>query len=221
MLGFSPISDAEGASAEPAQDSLALTIRLYDYANPGDAILSRAKSEARQALVRIGIDVHWRDCPLTMDERQTNKSCAVAAGPTDLIVRLLDSGSRPAVSSQTDTFGYALIGDSETPRTASVLFGNVESIAWQRLEDSSFDSVHRSIPHERYLGVLLGYVIAHEIGHLLLATDAHSTRGMMQAHWNPSAIRDMMTGRFGFAPKRARSIRKRLAARSAALGARH
>ncbi len=153
-IALAPLTEA----ADPAFLDLDLTIRLYDYAKPGDAILSRAKREAQRALAKIGVAVRCLDCPLTMEERQGNKACVVALGPAELVLRLLPPGSKPAVTSPVDTFGYALIGESEMPRTASVLFGNVERLAWQRLEDSSFDSLHRSIPHQRYVGVLLGYV---------------------------------------------------------------
>lgn len=216
LAALTPAAAAGAKSQEPSPEELALTIRLYDYAEPGEAILSRAREEAEQALARIGIAARWLDCPLTMEELETNKACAAEAGPTDLVLQILPSGSRPAVSSQVDTFGYALIGDSEMPRTASVLFANVERLAWQRLEDSSFDSVHRSIPHHRYVGVLLGHVITHEVGHLLLATNKHSRNGLMQAHWNANAIRDAMIGRLAFAPREENRMRKLLSARQAA-----
>ncbi len=198
------------------QPELELALRVYDYAKPGANVLARAKREAEQILLRLGVAARWLHCPLTMEELETNKACAAATGHTDLVLRLLPSSSRPDVSSQIDTFGYALIGDSDMPRTASVLVGNVERLAWQRLEDSSFDAVHRSIPHHRYVGVLLGHVIAHEVGHLLLATNQHNRTGLMRAHWDASTIRDAMTGRLGFEQSEKKTIRRRLAARLAA-----
>lgn len=219
LAALSPAAAANVKPGAPSLEQLVLTIRLYDYAKPGDAILSRAKDEADNALARIGIAAHWLDCPLTMEGLETNKACAAETGPTDIVLRILPSGSRPAVSSQGDTYGYALIGDSEMPRMASVLFANVERLAWQRLEDSSFDSVHRSISHHRYVGVFLGHVIAHEVGHLLLATNKHSPEGLMQAHWGASTIRDALTGRLTFERRERDKIRKRMEARQVVAGA--
>jgi len=216
LAALSPAAAADAKSGEPSPQPLDLTIRLYNYAKTVDAILPRAREEAELALGRIGIAARWLDCPLTMEELETNKACAAEAGPTDLVLRVLPSGSRPAVSSQVDTFGYALVGDSEMPRTASVLFANVERIAWQRLENTSFDSGHRSLPHDRFVGVLLGHVIAHEVGHLLLATNNHSRHGLMQAHWNASAIRDAIAGRLAFDRKQQERMLRGLADRYAA-----
>jgi hypothetical protein len=38
------------------------------------------------------------------------------------------------------------------------------------------------------LGTLLGRVMAHEIGHLLLGTTAHQPHGLMRARWSRSAL---------------------------------
>ena len=216
VAALTPAGAADAKSPATSPDDLVLTIRLYDYAKPSDAILSRARLETDRTLAEIGIAARWLDCPLTMEELATNKACAAEAGPTDLVLRILPTGSRPAVSSPVDTFGYALIGDSEMPHTASVLFANVERLAWQRLEDPSFDSIHRSIPHNRYVGILLGHVMAHEVGHLLLATNKHSRRGLMQAHWGASAIRDAIMGRLTYEREQQDRMRRGLAERLAA-----
>lgn len=39
------------------------------------------------------------------------------------------------------------------------------------------------------VAVLLGRVIAHELGHLLLKTNDHSANGLMRAHWTPESVR--------------------------------
>ncbi len=58
--------------------------------------------------------------------------------------------------------------------------------------------------------------MAHEIGHLLLATNEHSRKGLMQPHWGPSVIRDAITGGLGFTLGQRNKMRKRLASRHAA-----
>jgi hypothetical protein len=35
---------------------------------------------------------------------------------------------------------------------------------------------------------ILGYVAAHEIGHLLLGTNSHAPRGIMRADWGPDEL---------------------------------
>ena len=42
--------------------------------------------------------------------------------------------------------------------------------------------------------ILLGCVIAHEIGHLLLGLNSHSGSGIMQRRWERKQITQVMTG---------------------------
>ena len=49
------------------------------------------------------------------------------------------------------------------------------------------------VPH------LLGYVIAHEITHIIEGTDRHSDRGVMKAHWDGRDLSQMQWDRLRFA----------------------
>ena len=56
---------------------------------------------------------------------------------------------------------------------------------------------------------LLGRAIAHELGHLLLATNAHSPSGLMRARWTPSDILGNQIADWVLTRKDAEEIRKR------------
>jgi hypothetical protein len=47
--------------------------------------------------------------------------------------------------------------------------------------------------------IMLAYVIAHEIVHVLEGFDHHSTRGIMKARWEYTDYLEMQSCRFGFA----------------------
>jgi hypothetical protein len=53
------------------------------------------------------------------------------------------------------------------------------------------------------LPILLGCVIAHELGHLLLQAPGHSTRGIMQPQWSTVQIRQALMGKFQFSHEEA------------------
>ena len=57
------------------------------------------------------------------------------------------------------------------------------------------------------LGTVLGYVIAHEIGHLLLPGNVHSPTGVMQADWGKALVRDAARGSLTFTEAQAARIR--------------
>ena len=48
--------------------------------------------------------------------------------------------------------------------------------------------------------VLLGYVLAHELGHVLLRSDSHTAGGLMRADWRPHELAAMLDRHLGFDP---------------------
>lgn len=62
-----------------------------------------------------------------------------------------------------------------------------------------------------YLTTLLAHVLAHEIGHILMRSEAHSPDGVMKAHWTASDYGRMIGQRLPFLPGDEDSIRRGLA----------
>ena len=61
--------------------------------------------------------------------------------------------------------------------------------------------------------VLLGSAIAHELGHLLLATTSHGPAGLMRALWSQEEVRRRYSSDWTFAPAEIAAIRRRAEAR--------
>jgi hypothetical protein len=59
--------------------------------------------------------------------------------------------------------------------------------------------------------------MAHEIGHLLLGTNAHSALGIMRPHWQGEELRRIGMGTLLFTPQQVRHIQARLVSISATL----
>ena len=49
---------------------------------------------------------------------------------------------------------------------------------------------------ERRLGIVLGRALAHEIGHFLLGTHTHASRGLMRPHFDAIEFTDLRDGIF-------------------------
>ena len=62
--------------------------------------------------------------------------------------------------------------------------------------------------------LLLGHVMAHELGHLLLPHGAHSLAGLMRPAWDRAQVRAATEGLLTFTPDQADLIRERLQAAS-------
>jgi len=57
---------------------------------------------------------------------------------------------------------------------------------------------------------LLGHVIAHEVGHMLLGTLSHAPSGLMEPHWSKVALRELEVRPLAFTPGDAAMIAGRL-----------
>ncbi|PYY15245.1 MAG: hypothetical protein DMG60_18205 [Acidobacteria bacterium] len=59
---------------------------------------------------------------------------------------------------------------------------------------------------------VLGHVIAHEIGHLLLGLNSHSTSGIMRGLWEEEELKAVERGRLLFTSQQSRLMRQKLIA---------
>lgn len=64
------------------------------------------------------------------------------------------------------------------------------AVYWSRIQD-------RYSPRMR--PTILGYTLAHEIGHILMEGDWHAEEGVMKAHWSTQDLAEMLHGALGFA----------------------
>jgi hypothetical protein len=63
---------------------------------------------------------------------------------------------------------------------------------------------------EREVAQVLGYAMAHEIGHLLLPAPAHSSTGIMHEGWDTDDVRRIVSGALTFTPAQDVLIRAKL-----------
>jgi hypothetical protein len=195
------------AASEP---DLTVRVRVYNYAKVSSAILSGAEQEASRIFTAAGVDTMWLDCPMTGIQPQTVSATAgqteeINAGCDGLVtgatvaLRILPR-STPASRAFHDTmFGFA-----DGPALASVFYARVEGMML------SVNGGEWEAP------VILGDVIAHEIGHLLLGSNSHSPTGIMCAKWDQEYLRKAVMGFQKFSPEQAASIRATVRHRQAA-----
>lgn len=64
------------------------------------------------------------------------------------------------------------------------------------------------------LPLILGCIMAHEIGHMLLGPNSHSTGGIMRGEWDAESIRLMTMGTLLFPSQQARTMQLQARRRS-------
>ena len=141
---------------------------------------------AEATFAAASVDVVWKVCGPA--------ECNVPPTPAERLVRLVrapEGGSR-----DTRCLGDALIDAQKgTGVLATVYIDRVLDLAR-----------HLDINHP----TLLGRTIAHEIGHLLLATNTHSTSGLMRELWSPDELLASRADDWVLRPFEAAAIRQRL-----------
>jgi hypothetical protein len=160
ILGVT-LATVPGFSKTPISD-VRLTIRLYDYVNlPADE-RRELTANANRILGYTGISVEFLEC---LADRAENRSpaCTAPLRPTDLVLRIF----LPKLAVKGEQLGYA----SQAPEGGAYI--TVFSHPEQR----------KSRVGGLSDGAFLGHAVAHEIGHLLLGANSHSSSGIMRPVW--------------------------------------
>ncbi len=169
---FSTPSFALPPTPRPPEPAPHLQVSLFNDARVDSATLAEAEARSSAIFSEAGIYVDWLDCaPVNpSDFAPSHSACSALAWPSHLSVRI-----RPnAASVSADTFGQAFVAPSGEGLYSNVYFQNLAR-----------SSRHPNLSE----GELLGCVLAHELGHLLLGINSHSSSGLMQSHWDSSALR--------------------------------
>jgi len=166
-----------------------MSVHVYNMAQAPSSTVDRAKKEAGRILAEAGLRLDWVDCPLTSSDMDRVPECRQLR-PTNLTLRIIPQA---AASLKKEMIGFAL-PDPGGAIHATVFYGRAEEFA----EAFSVSTA-----------LVLGHAIAHEIGHLLLGSEKHSSSGLMKAQWRKSDLRVQLR----FSSKQAESMKEEVARR--------
>jgi hypothetical protein len=190
-------------AARDAQESPVIVVLAYNYAGVPIDTLARAREKAMRIYQDAGVEI-WRE-PLAARSTQDGTAADLDHSAADshqvFTVRMLIRPRRPVASaalwSSESVMGVAL-QSGESGGTVSLYFDEVLRAAGRYKQASS---------------EVLGLVIAHEIGHLLLPYPAHSSTGVMRPEWRSADFQQAGLEAFGFSASEAAAIRQRVAGR--------
>jgi predicted aspartyl protease len=182
----------ESSPSDTPDPNPTLTIQLYNYSTASPATLAGAEREAGRILGQAGLRASWLKCSVGPSSPQD--PCRKAPQATDIRIRIL---AAPVLDKfQDSVFGFAI-----HPVLASVYYEF--ALRRARSDDAEFE-----------LPIILGCVMAHELGHLLLGSNSHSNKGIMLPRWKVNEVRQLMTGRLLFTPDQSRLMRLEARARA-------
>jgi hypothetical protein len=172
------------ASAQSFPDRPA--VRVYDFSSLDTPLRRAAIEEARAILGDAGVSMEWHDC-------YRAEECTPQSG--ELVVRIVrETGARGLEWRQ--ALGYSVIDPAAGTGTLATVYLN-------RVEDSARRAGSNPV-------LLLGRAIAHEIGHLILRTNAHARTGLMRAIWTEPELTRNTHDDWTFASSDRRQLRAAL-----------
>jgi hypothetical protein len=167
-----------------------VVVRVYDANGIMAGTNHAALDHARKTLEAASIDIVWRMC--------ATSSCEAPMAPGELAIRIVRS-PLPMRYQGNVPLGDAMVDTRSGAGVLATIY--VDRVLWL---------AHEAGTDSR---VLLGSAIAHELGHLLLATTSHGPAGIMRALWSKEEVRRAYSRDWVFVPAEIAVIRRRAEAR--------
>jgi hypothetical protein len=170
----------------------AITVAIYDDAQLSPRVLADAEDEATRIYQRAGIPILWIGCNRSKMDAKSDSRCQDPPSPIHLNLRIVPHARK----SSDDIFGVAFLSPEGTGAYSDVFYDSVEQL-----------------DRDWHVGIarVLGHVMAHELGHLVLGSNAHSRQGIMCPSWHVDELHLLSMGALLFSEEQGRFMRGILA----------
>jgi hypothetical protein len=160
-----------------------IVVRVLNHAGVGRIEMQNAEADAGRIFRAAGIDIQWVDC--------SKKDCHKAPEASEFVLNIVPDGH-----TSTDlVFGVAFLGPNGEGKYVDVFFRRIEAT---------------SVCSQQGISQMLGTVAAHELGHLLLGSHAHSGTGIMLASWDEETVHRAAMGSLLFTRGQGALMRARI-----------
>jgi len=165
-------------------------VRVYDASGLDERLRQAALDVAGTTLAPTSVEITWRVCGLS---NKHAAYCSTPLAPGELAIRIV------RIAAVTDRSGGVRLGDAfiDTHEGRGVLATIYLDRVLHLAEQTGADRV-----------ALLGHAIAHELGHLLMASNVHGSIGLMRGFWSLEEVRNDKPTDWTIAPRDANAIRR-------------
>ena len=168
-----PAQVRAGSEVATARVPVIVSVRVYNRALVPTGHVQRARDIAQSIVREVGVEVVW--APGSTVDNSPDTPCRRPAAPNDLMVRIVKAPVLPppwAIDNR--VLGRAYVdAASRTGALALILWDNIDATAKRLNVDAA---------------LLMGRVMAHELGHLI-GMRQHSTTGLMRKYWSDDSLR--------------------------------
>ena len=190
------------AAASPGR-SLAITIHVHNYAGVAPKTLANTEEAATEIFQEAGVETRWVDIVLTRENTQVSSPYYPALTSADIQLSILPSAMSDRLGLPNNVIGLAPDTDAQI---VYVFESKVETVFWGLLRAQHNGRMERPVSRAQ----ILGHVIAHELGHLLLNLKGHSAHGIMRGEMDFTDRHDSLL----FTPQQAEVLRADVRRRS-------
>jgi hypothetical protein len=169
-----------------------ITVRLFDYSRTPPGLMAEAQRSADLLFLDAGTQIQWLNCPVAGSKSAAVPACEARSDATSFILIVLPGAMARKLATGPGQFGLAVLpGDGGFANQAYVFLDRAVALAKEGL-----------VPWTP----VLGHLIAHELGHLLLGSNSHFPIGIMRASWRSAEIKLALMGNLKFTPEQAKQI---------------
>jgi hypothetical protein len=177
-----------------------VTVRVYDNTGATEAERRPSLVIAASIVSAASVELVWRTCaepatPASPAETKHRSACQLPLAPGELAVRIMRSGAVEDGTRRELPLGDAMINSQTGSGVLATVY--IDRVNWMA-ERAGVDA-----------HALLGRAIAHELGHLLMATAAHGPNGLMRPVWSQSEVRRRQIDDWVFRPREIAAIKAR------------
>lgn len=183
MVAAQEVTPAAGNSGE-----LTLTVLVYNYAKLSAYELENSMALAQEIFRNGGISTKWVECAAVQESRR-GLGCPEILAASDVVLNIVSSVPLGSAN-RAEAMGSAVHDEEGHPATIAYVFPR---------------RMKQIVPVGCRCFEVLGHVMAHEVGHLLLGVGSHSKTGIMKAQWTVGEL-TLRPGSVTFTPEQAQRI---------------
>jgi len=162
-----------------------ITILIQNHTRASHTVLAGAERTATRIFERAGVQVSWVECPVEPSAVNAQAQCQKASNDNNVQLHLVSAHVKGDSRS-------CVWGSASYPNVARVYYADVTSFA---------------VEYQLGMASVLGFVIAHEIGHVLLGPNSHYGIGIMRPQWSFEQVRQGLMGVLCFTHEQSERIR--------------
>lgn len=198
------------ADAHSPVADLCFTVHVRNYAAVDSKMLANAERVAADIFRKAGVESRWVvDAGEISQDQSENSADPASSALSHFRLHILSPEMAGRLGQPSNVMGLAP-GTGPDRQYVYVFHGRVKELAQKQVSAHAKGDVSRPAT----LDQILGEMMAHEIGHILLNLPSHTETGIMRGYWDMKDLSDIAYGSLLFTPPQSEVIRADVARRS-------